>query len=144
MKADLSLTELRKSMPNVEFASDHSRIYDDFVCSLVWCGDDMTVRHPREYSGQEAVKLVCSQHFGADTNGNHFLYSYILDDEGIPVGLGIWKYDANGSQIAYVACPCLFSELYTHYNSYSIRLDGGDLLLLAAMPEELVIYRIKL
>ena len=62
MKADLSLTELRKSMPNVEFATDHSRVYDDFVRSLAWCGDDMTVEHPRDYSGQEAIKLVCSQY----------------------------------------------------------------------------------
>lgn len=62
MKTDLSLTELRKSMPNVEFATDHSRIYDDFVRSLMWCGDDLTVEHPQEYSGQESIKLVCSQH----------------------------------------------------------------------------------
>lgn len=62
MKTDLSLTELRKSLLNVEFAVDHSRIYDDFVRSLMWCGDDITVEHPQEYSGQEAIKLVCSQH----------------------------------------------------------------------------------
>lgn len=62
MKTELSLTELRKSLPKVEFATDHSRIYDDFVRSLMWCGDDMTIEHPRDYSGQEAVKLVCSQH----------------------------------------------------------------------------------
>ena len=62
MKTDLYLTELSNSLPNVEFATNHSRIYDDFVRSLMWCGDDLTVRHPREYSGQEAVKLVCSQY----------------------------------------------------------------------------------
>ncbi len=62
MKTDLSFAELRKSLPNVEFAADHSRIYDDFVRSLMWCGDDLTVEHPQEYSGQESIKLVCSQH----------------------------------------------------------------------------------
>ena len=62
MKTDLSLTELRKSLLNVEFAVDHSRIYDGFVRSLMWCGDDLTVEHPQEYSGQESIKLVCSQH----------------------------------------------------------------------------------
>ena len=62
MNSELSLAELRKSLPNIEFATDHSRIYDDFVRSLMWCGDDITVEHPQEYSGQEAIKLVCSQH----------------------------------------------------------------------------------
>ena len=62
MKTELSLIELRKSLPKVEFATDHSRIYDDFVRGLMWCGDDMTVEHPHEYSGQETVKLVVSQH----------------------------------------------------------------------------------
>ena len=56
------LADLKFLMPNIEFATDHSRIYDDFVRSLMWCRDDMTVEHPRDYSGQEAVKLVCSQH----------------------------------------------------------------------------------
>ena len=60
MAERLSSAELRKALPNIEFASDHSRIYDDFVRSLMWCGDDMTVRHPQDYSGQESVKLVCS------------------------------------------------------------------------------------
>lgn len=62
MNADIAFAELRKSLPNVEFAADHSRIYDDFVRSLMWCGDDLTVEHPQEYSGQESIKLVCSQH----------------------------------------------------------------------------------
>lgn len=62
MNTQLPLTELKKSFPNVKFATDHSRIYDDFVRSLMWCGDDMTIEHPRDYSEQEAVKLVCSQH----------------------------------------------------------------------------------
>ncbi len=62
MNSELSLAELRKSLPNIEFAVDHSRIYDGFVRSLMWCGDDLTVEHPQEYSGQESIKLVCSQH----------------------------------------------------------------------------------
>lgn len=62
MSAVFSPAELKNVLPNVEFATDHSRIYGDFVRSLMWCGDDMTVEHPREYSGQEAVKLVCQQH----------------------------------------------------------------------------------
>lgn len=62
MTQRLSSAELKKAFPNIEFALDHSRIYDDFVRSLMWCGDDMTVRHPQDYYGQESVKLVCSGH----------------------------------------------------------------------------------
>ena len=76
MKTELSLIELRKSLPNVEFATDHSRIYDDFVRSLMWCGDDMTVEHPLDYSGQEAVKLVCSQHRMYES-----VFEYLLADD---------------------------------------------------------------
>ena len=59
MKADAYLKALAQSYPQIEFASDHGRIYDGFVRSLM---SEPGVEHPEEYSGQEAVKLVCSQH----------------------------------------------------------------------------------
>ena len=61
-KADHLYSDLIASLPNVEFAVDHSRIYDDFVRSLMFCDDEIMVEHPQDYSGQEAIKLVCSQH----------------------------------------------------------------------------------
>lgn len=75
MNADRAFAELRKSLPNIEFATDHSRIYDDFVRSLMWFGDDLTVEHPQEYSGQETIKLVCSQHQMYD------VFEYLSSDE---------------------------------------------------------------
>ncbi|MBQ3849652.1 MAG: hypothetical protein II747_04285 [Clostridia bacterium] len=62
MNAELSLAELKKTLSNAEFATDHSRIYDDFVRSLMGCGDNQVVKHPQEYHGQEVIKLVCSQY----------------------------------------------------------------------------------
>ena len=62
MNAELSLAELKKSLSNAEFATDYSRIYDDFVRSLMGCGDNQVVKHPQEYHGQEVIKLVCSQY----------------------------------------------------------------------------------
>ncbi|MBO6061763.1 MAG: hypothetical protein J6P98_06600 [Clostridia bacterium] len=61
MKAADHYSDLKKALPNVEFAVDQSRIYDDFVRDLS-LRDDIEVEHPQEYSGQEAIKLVCSQH----------------------------------------------------------------------------------
>ena len=52
---------LSLSNPHVEFATDHGRIYDEFVPGLMH-RDDLTVSHPQEYHGQEVIKLVCSQH----------------------------------------------------------------------------------
>ena len=67
MRKTLSATEryidaLSASMPNLEFATDHSLIYDKYVRSLMHADPSMLVEHPAEYSGQSTIMLVCSQH----------------------------------------------------------------------------------
>ena len=57
----MNLNELKKSCPNIKFADEHYKIYDDFVPSLMF-RDDLEILHPDEYRGQPTVKLVCSQH----------------------------------------------------------------------------------
>ena len=61
MKTKDYMEALALSNPRVEFATEHWRIYNEFVRSLMQ-RRDLTVRHPQEYSGQEVIKLVCSQH----------------------------------------------------------------------------------
>ena len=60
MKTTDYIHALSLSNPNIEFATDHSRIYDEFVPSLMHRAD-LGVSHPQDYSGQETIKLVCSQ-----------------------------------------------------------------------------------
>ncbi|MBR7033594.1 MAG: hypothetical protein IKI03_08205 [Clostridia bacterium] len=61
LNVDVRVETLSKKLPQTEFASDHSRIYEDFV-------RDLRVRpipevyHPQEYKGEESVRLVVSQH----------------------------------------------------------------------------------
>jgi hypothetical protein len=59
MNADAYLKGLALKYPHIEFASDHARIYDDFVGGLM---HSPVIEHPREYLGQTAVRIVCSQH----------------------------------------------------------------------------------
>ena len=74
MKQEDYIRELSLSNPNVVFATNHGRIYDEFVPSLAH-RDDLAVYHPREYRGQGAIKLVCSQHpVGTD--------EYVADPKG--------------------------------------------------------------
>ena len=61
MKTKDYIHALSLSNPHIEFATDHSRIYDEFVPSLMHRAD-LEVSHPQDYSGQETIKLVCSQH----------------------------------------------------------------------------------
>ena len=58
MKTKDYIHALSLSNPHIEFATDHGRIYDEFVPSLTHRADF----HPQDYSGQETIKLVCSQH----------------------------------------------------------------------------------
>ena len=53
---------MAKTLPQIEFASDHGKIYDDFVRSLMHEGPDTEILYPSNYKGQKTVKLVCSQH----------------------------------------------------------------------------------
>ena len=62
MKTSDYLKTLAKALPNIEFATDHGRIYDGFVRSLMHEGPDIEVLHPSDYKGQKTVKLVLSQH----------------------------------------------------------------------------------
>ena len=74
MKQEDYIRELSLSNPNVVFATNHGRIYDEFVPSLAH-RDDLAAYHPREYRGQKAIKLVCSQHpVGTD--------EYVADPKG--------------------------------------------------------------
>ena len=52
---------LSTANPQITFASvfDHDRLYEDFVCDRM---HEEGVDHPKDYSGQPSVKLVCSQH----------------------------------------------------------------------------------
>ena len=59
MKSDAYFKALAQSYPQIEFASDHGRIYDDFVRSLI---SEPIIEHPREYSGQTTVRMICSQY----------------------------------------------------------------------------------
>lgn len=59
MKTNELIENLISSFPNIEFASEHWRIYEEFVRSLM---HEEGVLHPREYRDQQAVKLVCAQH----------------------------------------------------------------------------------
>lgn len=52
---------LNSIYPDIEFAEEHYRIYEDFVPDLMH-RDDLTVYHPNEYTGQSVIRLVCSQH----------------------------------------------------------------------------------
>ncbi len=61
MKTNDYIHALSSAFPKIEFASNHERIYDDFVRSLMH-EEELTVSHPQEYSGQKVMKLVCSQH----------------------------------------------------------------------------------
>jgi Leucine-rich repeat (LRR) protein len=49
---------------STELSTDHSRIYEDFVRDLRFCGSYPFVYYPSEYNGQEVIKLCCSQHKG--------------------------------------------------------------------------------
>lgn len=49
---------------STEFSTDHSRIYEDFVRDLRFCESYPYIYYPKEYNGQNAVKLCCSQHKG--------------------------------------------------------------------------------
>ena len=51
MKTKDFIHSLSMSNPHIEFATDHSRIYDEFVPSLMH-RDDLEVSHPQEYNGQ--------------------------------------------------------------------------------------------
>lgn len=57
----MNINDLKKTCPNLKFAEEHYRIYDDFVPDLIH-RDDLTVYHPNEYNGQSVIRLVCSQH----------------------------------------------------------------------------------
>lgn len=59
MKAHELIENLISSYPNIEFASEHWRIYEEFVRSLM---HEEGVLHPGDYRGQESAKLVCAQH----------------------------------------------------------------------------------
>ena len=61
MKTKDYFQALSFSNRRIEFATDHSRIYEEFVPSLM-LRNDLQVSHPREYNGQEVINLVCSQH----------------------------------------------------------------------------------
>lgn len=50
-----------KANPQIEFATDHIRIYEDFVRDLRQ-GDHPPVYRPKDYHGEESMRLVCSQH----------------------------------------------------------------------------------
>ena len=61
MKTNDYIRALSLSNPHIVFATEHSRIYDEFVPSLM-LRKDLTVSHPQEFNGQNTIKLVCSQH----------------------------------------------------------------------------------
>ncbi|MBR6921754.1 MAG: hypothetical protein IKH51_06135 [Clostridia bacterium] len=57
----MNINDLKRICPNIKFAEEHHRIYDDFVPDLMH-RDDLSVYHPNEYNRQPVIKLVCSQH----------------------------------------------------------------------------------
>ena len=61
MKTSDYLKKLASANPQITFAPefDHYRLYEDFVCDRT---PEKSVAHPKDYSGQSSVKLVCSQH----------------------------------------------------------------------------------
>ena len=61
MKTSDYIRKLSQANPQITFAPvpDHHRLYEDFVCDRM---HEKGVDHPKDYSGQSSVKLVCSQH----------------------------------------------------------------------------------
>lgn len=48
----------------MEYSTDHSRIYDDFVRDLRHNENYPFIYYPKDYKGQSVIKLCCSQHKG--------------------------------------------------------------------------------
>lgn len=46
----------------MEFSTEHHRIYDDFIKDLRFDERIPAIKYPKEYNGQDIIKLVVSQH----------------------------------------------------------------------------------